>query len=59
MGIEYGLNTLTGIPVYVDGKRTGDIRSERGVWRYWPKGQNFGGELFPNLRACKESLESE
>lgn len=28
-------------------------------WRYTPKGQKTGGELFPTLEACKASLMSE
>lgn len=51
------------IKVYHGSKHLGIIRKELSKdglsegWRYYPKGNKFGGDLFFSLPACKRSLE--
>jgi len=54
------------ISVLLDGKSVGAIHSrmtKNGIlYQYVPKGKtgrDGGGELFPTLEGCKQSLESE
>lgn len=49
--------------VLFDGQHVGIIKQERIKtilavigFRYWPKGSNTPGDLFPTLEACKQSL---
>ena len=59
--IEY-IHTIGGrvVRVRLNGKAIGEIRLEASIesagWRYFPKGQKTGGELFSSLSACKRSL---
>lgn len=43
--------------VYLDGKKTGIIKSENGGFRYYPLGQRIGGDWFSKISDCKKSLE--
>lgn len=46
--------------VYLDGKRVGEICKMTDGFQYWPKGSRMeGGEIFPTLRECKQSLEAQ
>jgi len=50
--------------VQLGGKVVGRIKlavagDGRAGWRYFPKGQKEGGEVFPTLEECKRSLEAE
>lgn len=46
--------------VYLDAKRVGSIKKVTGGWQYFPKGaKQLGGEVFPTLRACQNSLYKE
>jgi len=47
------------IHVLLENKRIGEIRSVEGGFQYFPKGQKKGGEVFPTLAACKQSLAEE
>ncbi len=61
------MSNITYIPVpehfkvKLDGKLVGVIKrsgDDRGYgWRYFPKGDRIGGQVFPTLAACKRSLE--
>lgn len=58
--------------VFIDGVRVGTIEECYGAkgygvgnrpgeiigYRYYPKGQKTGGDLYPTLAACKQSLEN-
>ena len=55
----YGKNRWLIVHVLLGGKRVGVIRKETDGWRYWPKGSDTGGQLFPSIAAVKKSLESE
>lgn len=51
------------IGVRLDDKYVGDIRpvlsnGEKG-WRYFPKGQKTGGDLFKTAQACADSLQDD
>ena len=54
-------NRNANVRVRFDGKIVGEIRKEKSRcfegWRYYPKGEKNGGELFESLRACQKSLE--
>ena len=43
--------------VYLEGRRIGMIRIVTAGYRYFPKGSDSGGGLFPSLEDCKISLE--
>ena len=45
------------LPVLLDGKQVGKIKPVVGGWQYYPKGSKVGGEVFPRLKKCQESLE--
>jgi len=47
------------IAVLLDDRRVGEIRTVEGGFQYFPKGQRTGGEVFPSLAACKQSLADE
>lgn len=47
------------VPVRLDGKVVGVIKNEKPGWRYYPKGQKQGGDLFPTLSECQRSLEPD
>jgi len=47
------------IAVLLENKRVGEIRTVEGGFQYFPKGQRKGGEVFPSLAACKQSLADE
>lgn len=42
--------------VKLDGKTAGEIRSVKGGWQYFPKGQKTGGAVFPHFEDCEQSL---
>ena len=44
------------VKVRLDGKFIGTIKPEDGGWRYYPKGQSVGGDLFKTLGLCQKSL---
>ena len=45
--------------VKLDGKIVGTIHHTTTGWQYMPKGRcKLGGELFPTLHQCQQSLES-
>jgi len=49
--------------VKLDGKHIGDIKEKRGLmgftYQYFPKGSKAGGEVYPSLQSCKQSLTGE
>jgi hypothetical protein len=45
------------VSIYLNGQVVGSIREERHGWRYFPKGQTIGGDLFLLLSDCRRSLE--
>jgi hypothetical protein len=47
------------LAVYSNGRRVGAIVNKGGGWQYFPKGSKEGGDIFPILRECKNSLEGE
>ena len=53
---DTGFNKV--IRVNLGGKKVGEIRSVEGGWQYYPRGQSTGGEVFPTIGRCKESLET-
>jgi hypothetical protein len=58
--IEFSWPIIQGkVTVKLDGKLVGEIRQEADGFRYFPKGQKTGGELFSTLPACKKSLTDE
>jgi hypothetical protein len=59
-GITYGEydSTYNRMPVYLDGKRVGDIRGILNGWHYVPKGQTEGGTMYLSIKRVKMSLES-
>jgi hypothetical protein len=49
------------IAVFLEGKRVGSIYKDAtyGTFQYWPWGEmEEGGEKFPTLALCKQSLEA-
>jgi hypothetical protein len=44
--------------VKLDKKVTGKIVHEKEGYRYYPKGQTAGGDAFPSLGACIDSLRN-
>lgn len=59
--ITYSLITLRSHAVFLEGKRVGTIiHSLDNMWSYCPYGEmEEGGEKFPTLELCKQSLESD
>ncbi len=67
MKTKSGLSYAAATNVYLDGKHIGEIREEKGTltgwdqqgigYRYYPKGQKMGGDLYAFLDTCKKSLE--
>lgn len=57
--ISYKNQTNTSVEVYLDNQRTGTIKKVDGGWQYTPKGSKDGGDVYPSLDKCKESLEEE
>jgi len=61
------MSNITYVPVpeqfkvKLDGKLVGVIKKsgdDRGYgWRYFPKGDKVGGEVFASVIACKRSIE--
>lgn len=47
------------IRVFVAGKFAGKIIESKKGFRYFPSRSSVGGEIFPTLQACKNSLEAE
>ncbi len=47
------------IKVRLDEIIVGEIIFCNGGWRYFPKGQKVGGELFKTLKLCQKSLEED
>lgn len=45
--------------VNLDNKLVGEIRRVDGGYQYFPLNHEEGGEIFPTLKKCKESLESD
>jgi len=46
-------------PIILDNKTVGEIRKEKGGYRYWPKDitkVENAGELFPKYSQCFQSL---
>lgn len=43
--------------VRLDGRIVGNIMPVVGGWRYFPKGDKNGGDLFNTLQQCQETLE--
>lgn len=58
-GAPYALAGRLRVRVHLEGKYVGHIEQlSDGMWQYWPKGpKSEGGEKFPTLAACKQSLE--
>ncbi len=55
------LSFETRVTVKLAGKKVGEIKQDRRadgvcVYRYYPKGSKVGGEPFPTLQLCKQSL---
>ena len=61
VGVSYGEydSSANRMPVYLDGKRVGDIRGILNGWHYVPLGQTAGGDLFKTLAGVQASLEAE
>jgi hypothetical protein len=63
--ITYSEQPLVGVKVYSGGLRVGTIRRELSAdritygYRYYPKGNKVGGDLFFSLVGCKRSLEND
>lgn len=58
--ITYRQISKTEIEVVLDRKKVGAIYTVDGGFQYWPKGpRSEGGEVFPTLHACKQSLEGQ
>ena len=49
------------VKVFIDGRHRGTIKREHEAgsdgWRYYPKGNKYGGDFYSTLAACKRSLE--
>lgn len=66
MKTKSGISYQTRVTVYLDGKPIGEIREEMGTlpgwnggkpgFRYYPKGQKIGGELYTRLEHCQAHL---
>jgi hypothetical protein len=58
MNLTYGTyNAATNnLPVYLEGKIVGDIRSSAWGWSYYPSGQSKGGTLYRTMAEVKASL---
>ncbi|MFK4132456.1 hypothetical protein ACI2KR_09275 [Pseudomonas luteola] len=57
--IKFKQEKATEVTVLWDNKTIGKILQEEGGWRYYPKGERTGGELYQSLGACKNSLISD
>jgi hypothetical protein len=54
--------TSRSIAVFLEGKRVGSITQSviDSQWQYFPKGEmEEGGDKFPTLALCKQSLEGD
>lgn len=53
----------TTVKVKLDGKHVGDIKEVKTIsglaYQYFPKGSKVGGELYPSLQSCKQSLTGD
>ncbi len=53
--------TDTKVRVYSGGLRVGTIKQETEAgsvgYRYYPRGNKYGGDFYKSLTACKRSLE--
>lgn len=56
MSVTYGKPRVK-ISVLVDGKKSGEIRSNADGYWYVPTGQTEGGEIFNQIARVKSSLE--
>lgn len=45
------------IKVYLEGAKVGAIHPVKGGFQYFAKGQKDGGDVFPMITECKNSLE--
>jgi len=56
-----GLSVSSSVRVYSGGRRVGTIKAETEAgsdgYRYYPKGNKYGGDFYNSLAACKRSLE--
>jgi hypothetical protein len=60
--ITYKELTPNTVAVFLQGKRVGTIqrRTVDNQWQYWPWGDmQEGGDVFPTLALCKQSLEEQ
>lgn len=54
-----GISYQTRVTVYLDGQPVGDIlEASGGGFRYYPKGSDHPGEVFPTVAAVKASIEA-
>jgi hypothetical protein len=44
------------VAVYLEKKRVGAIRLNKGGYKYFPNGKKEGGAGFDTIRECKKSL---
>jgi len=57
--LQFNPINATTIAVLLENKRVGEIRKVEDGFQYFPKGQRKGGEVFPTVAACKQSLAEE
>lgn len=57
--IEYYNIGNGNIRVTLDGKIAGYIKPNNDGYRYYPLGDNFGGEWFKTIEEVKQSLEND
>ena len=60
VGVSYGEydSSANRMPVYLDGKRVGDIRGILNGWHYVPVGQTEGGTMYLSIKQVQMSLET-
>jgi hypothetical protein len=57
LAVTFGEISSYIVPVFLEGRRVGTItRGFDGMWQYFPKGKNEGGQKFPTLALAKASL---
>lgn len=55
--ISYEAISAFSVKVRLGGKVVGFIKHLGEGWQYFPINQTHGGEIYPTLPACKNSLE--
>lgn len=57
--ITYIVDDKNAIIVKSGRKTIGKIKKVQGGYQYFPLGKKIGGDVFPSIVGCKNSLESD